>query len=470
MVPDLTQSQVDATNFWEEGLWEELLAYIEEQRVIPIVGPDLLNVEVDGSRILLDRYIAKHLARKLSLPANLLSAEPSLNEIVCHFLRRNGRRERLYPTIRDIVLHGSFSPPKPLLQLAEICHLTLFVTTTFDSLLEMAINQVRFGGRVETATIAYTPTNAKDLECPKESLHRPTVYHLLGKLSASPDLCHLGRGRAGVCLCPPVGEPPSEESVRCTGKSSPVDPGRKFSGLAGPFLPAHGETAPSFRPAGRPRNPGRHQDAPRPGPGALPPAFQQSYPHLPGRRGRGIRRGTLAALAGAEPGPRPEQVRLKVPPPSEMPAGAIFISYARQDLAAVQELKARLDAAGLNVWFDFDRLGAGDAFELKIQKNIRNCSCFLAVLSRNTESRQEGFFRREWELCPGPGQGHLFRQDVYRPRGGGRHPDVYRGAAPVPGAEHHVAAGGTGNPGIREQDAGAGRRGCYPRRGREMIP
>ena len=56
------------------------------QRVIPIVGPDLLNVEVDGSRILLDRYIAKHLACKLSLPANLLSAEPSLNEIVCHFL------------------------------------------------------------------------------------------------------------------------------------------------------------------------------------------------------------------------------------------------------------------------------------------------------------------------------------------------------------------------------------------------
>jgi hypothetical protein len=82
-----------------------------------------------------------------------------------------------------------------------------------------------------------------------------------------------------------------------------------------------------------------------------------------------------------------------------MPAGAIFISYARQDLAAVQELKARLDAAGLNVWFDFDRVEAGDAFELKIKNNIRNCSCFLAVLSRNTEERQEGFFRREWDYA-----------------------------------------------------------------------
>ncbi len=187
MVPDLIQSQVDATNPWGEGFWENLLDYIEEQHVIPIVGPDLLNVEVDGSRILLDRYIAKHLARKLSLPADLLSAEPSLNEIVCHFLgRRDGCRQDLYPTIRKIVLHGSFSPPKPLLQLAEITHFTLFVTTTFDSLLEQAINQVRFGGRDETATIAYAPNNVKDLGCPKESLHRPTVYHLLGKLSTRP--------------------------------------------------------------------------------------------------------------------------------------------------------------------------------------------------------------------------------------------------------------------------------------------
>jgi hypothetical protein len=172
MVPDLTQSQVDVKDLWGEGFWENLLDYIEEQHVIPIVGPDLLNVEVDGSRILLDRYIAKHLARKLSLPADLLSAEPSLNEIVCHFLRRNGCRQDLYPTIRKIVLHGSFSPPKPLLQLAEISHFTLFVTTTFDSLLEQAINQVRFGGRDETATIAYAPNNVKDLECPQG--HRVT--------------------------------------------------------------------------------------------------------------------------------------------------------------------------------------------------------------------------------------------------------------------------------------------------------
>ena len=337
MVPDLTQSQVDATNFWEEGLWEELLAYIEEQRVIPIVGPDLLNVEVDGSRILLDRYIAKHLARKLSLPANLLSAEPSLNEIVSHFLRRNGRRERLYPTIRDIVLHGSFSPPKPLLQLAEICHLTLFVTTTFDSLLEMAINQVRFGGRVETATIAYTPTNAKDLECPKESLHRPTVYHLLGKLSASPTYAI------------------SDEDVLefvCALQSESHRPKNLFDALENHHLLILGENFPDWLARFFLRTAKRHRlSDPRDVLEILADTKMHRDPGLVLFLQHFSSRTRIFQGGGAEEfveelwrrwqERNPVPVPPEVPPSSEMPAGAVFISYARQDLAAVQKLKAR---------------------------------------------------------------------------------------------------------------------------------
>lgn len=88
-----------------------------------------------------------------------------------------------------------------------------------------------------------------------------------------------------------------------------------------------------------------------------------------------------------------------VPPPSEMPEGAIFISYAREDLAAVRALKSSLEAAGLIVWFDFDRIAAGDSFDQKIHDNIQRCSLFLPVLSHNTEARSEGFFRREWRYA-----------------------------------------------------------------------
>ena len=71
------------------------------------------------------------------------------------------------------------------MQLAEEpAHFNLFVSTTFDSLLEDALNQVRFGGRSETASIAYAPNSVNDLD--DDSIDRPTVYHLLGKLTTSP--------------------------------------------------------------------------------------------------------------------------------------------------------------------------------------------------------------------------------------------------------------------------------------------
>jgi len=35
----------------EQKFWEDLLAYIEEGQVIPVVGPDLLNVVDSGKAI-----------------------------------------------------------------------------------------------------------------------------------------------------------------------------------------------------------------------------------------------------------------------------------------------------------------------------------------------------------------------------------------------------------------------------------
>ena len=57
---------------------------------------------------------------------------------------------------------------------------------------------------------------------------------------------------------------------------------------------------------------------------------------------------------GATGEPEPTQWAL---PLIEMPEGAIFISYAREDLDAARTLKSALDAAGFSVWFDLDQLG-----------------------------------------------------------------------------------------------------------------
>jgi len=38
---------------FDEDAWDDLLNYIEERRVIPIVGPDLLRVDTDQGPLLL---------------------------------------------------------------------------------------------------------------------------------------------------------------------------------------------------------------------------------------------------------------------------------------------------------------------------------------------------------------------------------------------------------------------------------
>jgi len=98
--------------------------------------------------------------------------------------------------------------------------------------------------------------------------------------------------------------------------------------------------------------------------------------------------------AGGAPG----AVRI-LPPAREMPDNAVFISYAREDLAAVQKLKAGLDAAGVTTWFDMERLESGDDYDRKIQRNIARCSYFIPVISAATQRRHEAYFRREWSYA-----------------------------------------------------------------------
>jgi hypothetical protein len=90
-----------------------------------------------------------------------------------------------------------------------------------------------------------------------------------------------------------------------------------------------------------------------------------------------------------------------LPPAREMPDNAVFISYAREDLAAVQQLKAGLEAAGVTTWFDMERLESGDDYDRKIQRNIARCSYFIPVpvVSAATERRPEAYFRREWSYA-----------------------------------------------------------------------
>src|SRR3954468_23313740 len=85
--------------------------------------------------------------------------------------------------------------------------------------------------------------------------------------------------------------------------------------------------------------------------------------------------------------------------PPALPRPSVFISYASEDRTAARRLRDSLAAAGLEVWYDENELGGGDAWDQKIRRQIRDCDYFMPVISATTERRKEGYFRREWRLA-----------------------------------------------------------------------
>jgi len=78
---------------------------------------------------------------------------------------------------------------------------------------------------------------------------------------------------------------------------------------------------------------------------------------------------------------------------------AVFLSYASQDAEAAQKICEALRAASIAVFFDQSELRGGDVWDQKIRREIHECTLFIPVISANTASRHEGYFRLEWDLA-----------------------------------------------------------------------
>jgi hypothetical protein len=385
----------------DDDAWDDLLSFIEERRVIPIVGPELLQVATDrGPRLLYD-WLAEKLAVRLNVDVASLPQPYTLNDVVCWFLAARGRREEAYVRVRSILKDANFEPPQALRHLAAITDFDLFVSTTFDPLLEGAINLQRFGGAPTAEVLSYSPNRVTDLPSERDRLQRPVVYHLFGRVSASPTYV--------------ISDEDLLEFI-CALQSEHLAPEKLFHELEHNHLLFIGSNFTNWlarlflRMAKRqrlsdPRDVGEVLADDHSSEDDRLMAFLQQV-SVRTRIYMGAerfveelhsrwqaRRKPAASAAG------PGATARFLPPAREMPDNAVFISYAREDLAAVQLIKAGLEAAGITTWFDFDRLEVGDDYDRKIQRNIARCSYFIPVVSVTTQRRLEGYFRREWSYA-----------------------------------------------------------------------
>lgn len=397
-------SPTNPVTTFDDDAWDDLLNYIEEKRVIPIVGPELLKVATESGPRLLFEWLAEKLAARLAVDLAPLPRPLTLNDVVCAYLGARGRREEAYARLRSVMREAAFAPPLPLRQLAQITDFNLYVTMTFDPLLEQAINAERFGGAASTDVLAYAPNRVADLPVERDDLQRPVVYHLLGRLSASPTYV--------------LSDEDMLEFV-CALQSEHLTPEKLFHALEHNHLLVIGSDFSNWlarlflrmtkrRRLSDPRDVGEIlADSHTIRDTRLVSFLQQvsvrtrifsgAEAFVAELHRRWMARQGASGLAAAASGSgAPQRFR---PPEREMPEHAVFISYAREDLAAVQRLKIGLDAAGVRTWFDLERLESGDDYDRKIRQNIARCSFFVPIVSATTQRRLEAYFRREWSYA-----------------------------------------------------------------------
>ena len=389
----------DSTYFWDD-----LLQFIEEQSVIPIIGQELLTADVNGKTVLLYQHLAQQLAESLNVDRDRLGESFDLNQVACRYLQMpNSRREIVYRRMKSIMSAHALPIPEPIKKLAAIKDFKFFISTTFDAAMESALNENRFSGSPKTESIVYAFNDGKDLNCEIKKLDRPAVYYLFGRASAQPNYV--------------ITEEDTLEFIHSL-QSEKNRPRFLFDELKNKHLLLMGcnysdwlarffiRVVKNERLAlacdteaiitgntvckdtcltlflGSPLSYGtRVFDC-----GGAIEFVDELY----------FRWSRLNPFPdAAKPGP----ARSRDAGP-EMESGAVFLSYASQDFAIVEKAKLALEESGLDVWFDKrGGLEPGDDYDLKVQRNIRKCAVFCPFISQNTQNRPEGFFRREWHYA-----------------------------------------------------------------------
>lgn len=380
--------------------WDDLLAYLDDRRVIPVLDAGALQVGEGAAREPLESLLARRLAERLRIDVG--PGPLRLDEVVRR-QRAGGRRENLHLRLQQLLRELDLAPPPALLELASIDALDLFVSLSFDDLLARALDQVRHGGAARSEVIAFAPNRSPDLARPRrDGPAAPTVFQLLGRLSSSANesvICDDDRLEFLHALQDDARRPKllfdelRDAHLLLLGCRLPDWAARFF------LRTARGE---------RLSMPGRDtievlvgrelaDDAPLAGflaafrPDALlVPAAPEAFIGELARRWRAAHPAAAPAAAAAGPAPA-----------ATPPDAAVFVSYNRADGDAAARLVERLRGAGVDVWFDRNDIRYGDPWAERIVAGIEQAALFIPVISAHTQSedRSRAYFWREWNMA-----------------------------------------------------------------------
>lgn len=390
--------------------WPSLLDKIQEGRVIPIVGPHLAELEVDGCIASIQSHLARRLASSMNIDASDPSVGgPALFDVLARAHKVDSGADYHSQVNRLLRSMGKPAVPPALASLARITDFKLFVNLGFDELLNQALEEERGSSGNDVRHLAYAPNQRRtDLPAPLDEMSCQVVYALLGKSCAAPEFVISDDDLLEwvTALQDPDNRPPllfdalrtnhllfigchlqdwlMRFLIRLT-RDSRISLSRASETLVGPEPAVQGQLV-SFLNGFSPKTVVIE----------MPPV--QFVAEL---ESRWLER--TASLANSTPSIRwPEDIR----------PGGVFLSYASEDAETAGRVHQTLLERQVDTWFDAHRLSTGSHYEQVISRNIGRCGVMMpiitgAVLNRLAHWRdQDGFhpdkkpyFMREWELA-----------------------------------------------------------------------
>jgi hypothetical protein len=406
---------VELPRFDPEELWDDLLAFIEEGRVLPIVGAEVLTIDDGGRQVPLYRAVAERLLAKYGMAAATSGAPGQGQELRKHHelndavsrLASTGRRVKdLYRPINDIVqklVAEQREVLTPLRELAAIRQFDLFATTTPDSLLAHALDTVRFNGVRQTDEIEYAPKLPTDRrrDMPEvPSSQYTALFYLFGKADVSPFYAIHDEDALEFTYMLQAGHGPERIFSQLRSRNLLLIGCNFAEWLSRFFLRlSNSERLFSDQRTKKEFFADEEMGSDRSFTVFLERFSQDSrwYP-LDAR--------TFVAELYRRWSARNPTAAVAIEPADLQPGdaagsaagGTIFVSYSSDDIGAARQLVADLEAIGGDVaWFDKSALKPGDDWDQRLKSAIQRCSLFMPLLSANTERRMEGYFRLEWQ-------------------------------------------------------------------------
>jgi hypothetical protein len=377
--------------------WDRLLGLIAERKVIPIIGQDLLRVEVAGRSVLLYRYLAERLAQKLGVEMPSETAVNPLHETAARHLSAHGEWNEIYAQLRSLLPEILKLPlPEPLKKLAEIRRLRLFLTTTFDPLLQRALDEVRYQGDPVTEVLSFAPTGTGDIDVPLPE-SGTTVFHLLGRISYSADdyAVHEDDVVEFMVALHSTERRPAKLFRELVLRDLLIIGSGFDDWLTRFFIRSVrqkrlwlGSTPTGFVADDRTR--GDTELLHYLQQSACVKVFDEGGPieFVDQLHERWQAWEHEAAAEQAAAGPRRSDL--------EIVDGGVFISYVTKDRPYAEKIAAALRALKIDVWYDQTELRSGDAFGPKIRTAIERAAAFVPIISQDAVATGKHYFWSEW--------------------------------------------------------------------------